>query len=162
MTQFEGCPGSRMVDFSDKSAPEETTGAVASQLRQWPIQMHLISPTAPYYQGADVVLTADCVGYAVGGFHPEYLKGKAIAIACPKLDDGQGVYAEKIKSWIDDAKINTLSVLIMQVPCCRGLLELAVQAAQASTRQIPIKMTVFDLQGEVLAEQWVPVEAATV
>ncbi|HJX14003.1 MAG TPA: hypothetical protein VJ377_10830, partial [Dehalococcoidales bacterium] len=134
---------------------EATTGKVKSQLTQWPIQMHLISPTAPYYQGADVLLTADCVGYALGGFHPEYLKGKAIGIACPKLDEGQEEYVEKIKSWLDDARINTLTVLIMQVPCCRGLLALAQEAAQKAGRKVPIKAIVVGLQGEILAEEWV-------
>jgi hypothetical protein len=155
MTQFEGCPGSRMVEFKDNENQEETTGEVQSQLRQWPIQMHLISPTAPYYQGADVLLTADCVAYAMGGFHAEYLKGKSIAIACPKLDEGQDVYLEKVKSWLEDAKINTLTVLIMQVPCCMGLLSLAQQAVQASNRKVPVKAIVVGLQGEILSEDWV-------
>ena len=154
MTEFEGCPGAKMVEFKDEEAQEETTGKVKSQLRQWPIQMHLISPTAPYYQGADVLLTADCVAYALGGFHPDHLKGKSIAIACPKLDEGQDVYVEKIKSWLEDAKINTLTVLIMQVPCCMGLLNLAQQAAQSSKRTVPIKSIVVGLQGEILSEEW--------
>src|SRR3989339_335022 len=99
MTGFSGCPGSRMQDLRETGTQEEgTTSEVKSQLRQWPVQMHLISPQAPYYQGADVVLAADCVAYALGGFHPEYLKGKAIGIACPKLDEGQEEYVEKIKS----------------------------------------------------------------
>ena len=159
MTAFEGCPGSRMMDFTKENSPDESTGKVGSQLRQWPIQMHLISPTAPYYQGADVLLTADCVAYALGGFHPEYLKGKAIAIACPKLDEGQDVYLEKIKSWLEDAKINTLTVLTMQVPCCRGLLNLAMQAVQASTRKVPLKAIVVGVEGDILTEEWVPTEA---
>ncbi len=154
MTQFEGCPGSRMVDFRNEETQEETTGKVKSQLKQWPIQMHLISPVAPYYQGADVLLTADCVAYAMGGFHPDYLKGKAIAIACPKLDEGQDVYVEKIKSWLEDAKINTLTVLTMQVPCCAGLLSIAQQAAQSANRTVPIKSIVVGLQGEILSEEW--------
>ena len=154
MTEFEGCPGSRMVDFGDNETQEETTGKVKSQLRQWPIQMHLISPMAPYYQGADVLLVADCVAYALGGFHPDYLKEKSIAIACPKLDEGQDVYVEKIKSWLEDAKINTLTVLIMQVPCCMGLLSLAQQAAQSAKRTVPIKSIVVGLQGEILSEEW--------
>jgi hypothetical protein len=155
MTEFGGCPGSRMVEFKDEETPEETTGKVKSQLKQWPIQMHLISPTAPYYQGADVLLTADCVAYALGGFHPDYLKGKSIAIACPKLDEGQDVYVEKIKSWLEDAKINTLTVLIMQVPCCMGLLGLAQQAVQSSERAVPLKAIVVGLQGDILSEEWV-------
>ena len=154
MMEFGGCPGSRMVDSRDKETQEETTGKVKSQLKQWPIQMHLISPVAPYYQGADVLLTADCVAYAMGGFHPDYLKGKSIAIACPKLDEGQDVYVEKIKSWLEDAKINTLTVLIMQVPCCTGLLNLAQQAAQSSKRTVPIKSIVVGLQGDIISEEW--------
>ncbi len=154
MTEFEGCPGSRMVDFKNNDSQEETTGKVKSQLTQWPIQMHLISPTAPYYQGADVLLAADCVAYALGSFHQDYLKGKAIAIACPKLDEGQDIYIEKIKSWLEDAKINTLTVLVMQVPCCTGLLNLAQQAVQSSKRKVPIKVIVVGLQGEILSEEW--------
>ncbi len=157
MTHFEGCPGSRMSEFKDNESQEETTGKVKSHLKQWPIQMHLISPMAPYYQGADVLLTADCVAYALGGFHPDYLKGKSIGIACPKLDEGQDIYLEKIKSWLEDAKINTLTVLIMQVPCCTGLLSLAQQAVQTSKRTVPIKSIVIGLQGEILSEEWVSV-----
>ena len=156
MAQITGCPGSRMVDFREKngSSKEEATGKIQSQLRQWPIQLHLISPTASYYQGADVLLTGDCVGYALGGFHLDFLKGKSMAIACPKLDEGQDVYQEKIKSWIDDAKINTLTVLIMQVPCCMGLLNLARQAASQAKRKVPIKYVVVGIQGEIMKEEW--------
>lgn len=158
MAAFQGCPGSKMMNF--KSQPEdsvaaESVGKIASQLRQWPIQMHLISPTAPYYQNADVLLTADCVAYALGDFHREYLKGKSLAIACPKLDSDQGIYAEKIKAWIDDAHINTLTVLIMQVPCCMGLLGLAKEAAQSAKRKVPIKYLVVGIQGQILHEEWV-------
>jgi len=156
MDKFQGCPGSRMMDFKksdeDKTAP--AVGKIKSQLAQWPIQMHLINPAAPYYQGADVLLTADCVAYALGDFHREYLKNRSIAIACPKLDQGQDIYLEKIKAWIDDAKINTLTVLIMQVPCCMGLLNLARQAADACSRKIPIKFVVVGVQGEILQEEW--------
>jgi hypothetical protein len=154
MRTFEGCPGSRMMTF--RKDVEEVTGEATgkSELRQWPIQMHLISPTAPYYQGADVLLTADCVGYALGSFHPDFLKGKSLAIACPKLDEGQDTYLEKIKSWFEDAKINTLTVLIMQVPCCLGLLNLAKRAAQEAKRNVPIKYVVVGLQGDILQEGW--------
>ena len=91
MQKFEGCPGSRMFEFKerDENDTQEATGKIESQLRQWPIQLHLISPLAPYYQGADVLLTADCVAYALGDFHRQYMQGKSIAIACPKLDEGQ-------------------------------------------------------------------------
>ena len=153
---MQGCPGSRIVDRTDKGTEvEQVTGTVQSQLKQWPIQMHLISPTAPYYRGTDVLLTADCVAYALGGFHPAHLKGKSLGIACPKLDEGQDVYVEKIKSWFDDAEINTLTVMIMQVPCCNGLLQLAVQAQQQADRKVPIKCQIVSLEGEILKEEWV-------
>lgn len=156
MREFAGCPGSRTVDFRQKAAQEEVPAAkVQSQLRQWPIQLHLIAPTAPYYQGADVLLTADCVAFALGNYHNDFLKGKSLAIACPKLDEGQEVYSEKIKSWFEDAKINTLTVLIMQVPCCMGLLQLAKQALENSKRKVPLKSVVVSLQGEILSENWI-------
>jgi len=87
MPTFSACPGSKMMDFreKDKKVAEEP-GKRQSHLKQWPIQLHLVSPAAPYYQESDVILTADCVAYVIGDFHQDYLKGKAIAIACPKLD----------------------------------------------------------------------------
>ncbi len=152
---FSSCPGSKIMDFREKDKEvKEETGKRQSQLRQWPIQLHLVSPAAPYYQGQDVILTADCVAYALGDFHKDYLKGKAIAIVCPKLDEGQDVYVEKIKSWFEDAKINTLTVMIMQVPCCMGLLSLAKQAVENSKRKVPVKSIVVSLQGEILSEDW--------
>jgi hypothetical protein len=141
------------MEFKKKEAGG-AEAPVQSQLSQWPVQMHLINPMAPYFQGADVVLTADCVAYALGNYHGAYLKGRSIAIACPKLDEGQEEYTEKIKSWIDDAKINTLTVMIMQVPCCRGLLALATQAAAQAKRKVPIKYVVVGLQGDILEEAW--------
>jgi len=156
MKGFSGCPGSKMMNFKTAEPDSERApaGAIASQLRQWPIQLHLISPEAPYYQEADVVLAADCVAYAVGNFHREYLKGKSLAIACPKLDSEQQVYLQKIKAWLEDAQINTLTVMIMQVPCCMGLLNLAQQAAAESSRKVPVKNLVVGVQGEILEEEW--------
>ncbi|OFW58889.1 MAG: 4Fe-4S ferredoxin [Actinobacteria bacterium RBG_16_64_13] len=159
MSEFQGCPGSRMMDLRhNDEAREDVTGApvgaVASELRQWPIQLHLVSPQAPYFQGADVLLAADCTAYAVGGFHKDYLKGKSLAIACPKLDEGQDIYLEKLKTLIDEGRINTLTVLTMQVPCCRGLVNLATRAVSDSGRKVPLKSVVVDLQGEVLSEEW--------
>jgi hypothetical protein len=119
--------------------------------------MHLISPNAPYFRGADVLLSADCVAYAAGGFHPSHLEGKALGIACPKLDDGQEGYVEKIKAWIDEARINTLTVAIMQVPCCRGLLATAVEAARQAERKVPIKVQVIGVEGDLIEEEWVEI-----
>ncbi len=153
---MEGCPGSSMQNFRQKDEEtKEESGKRKSQLKQWPIQMHLVSPEAPYYQKADVLLSADCVAYSVGDFHKDYLEGKSIAIACPKLDEEQDIYVEKLKSFIDDAEINTLTVMTMQVPCCAGLAAMAQQALQSAKRKIPIKSIVISLQGDILSEEWV-------
>jgi hypothetical protein len=117
--------------------------------------MHLIAPGAPHFRGSDLVLAADCVAYALGDFHRSCLKGKTLAIACPKLDERQDVYLEKLKVLIDEARINTLTVMIMQVPCCRGLLALAKTAAAQASRKVPIKVVVVGVQGETLSEEWV-------
>jgi hypothetical protein len=155
MKRIDGCPGSRILELGDDEEKTENTGGIGSQLRQWPIQLHLVSPMAPYYQGADVLIVADCVAYAIGGFHSEHLKGKAIGIACPKLDSNQESYVEKISMMIDDAKINTLTAMIMQVPCCRGLLNSAMAAQNKSKRKAPLKVKVVGLKGEILQEEWV-------
>lgn len=150
-----GCPGAQMQDLRRKEDTQEhAPGARPSQLRQWPVQLHLVPPTAPYFQKADALLSADCVAYALADFHKDYLKGKALAIACPKLDDGLDVYAEKITALIDDAKINTLTVMTMQVPCCSGLVATAKKALDSAKRKIPIKSIVVSLQGDILSEEW--------
>jgi ferredoxin len=151
--QSGGCPGSRMVDFSD-SAREESVGDTASQLHQWPIQLHLVPPMAPYFQGKDVVLAADCTAFALGAFHSQLLKGKSLAIACPKLDSEQEVYVDKIRSMIDDAKVNTLTVVMMQVPCCAGLLYLTKKAAESAKRKVPIKSIIVSIRGQIIEEEW--------
>jgi Pyruvate/2-oxoacid:ferredoxin oxidoreductase delta subunit len=151
-----GCPGSRITAFArEDRAAEALAEKRSSQLTHWPIQMHLVSPKAPHYQGADMLLAADCVAYSLGDFHKDYLKGKALGIACPKLDEGKEIYLEKLKTLIDIAKINTLTVMIMQVPCCSGLVQLAQHAASHAGRKIPIKCIVLGIEGEILREAWV-------
>ena len=150
-----GCQSSQTMVFDEpKTQTEISTGKLPSTLRQWPVQMHLINPNAPYYQGADVLISADCVGFSYGDFHRDFLKSRSIAIACPKLDQGKEVYIEKIKTLIDSAKINTLTVAIMEVPCCSGLLALAQEGAKRANRKVPIKYVVISVQGEILKEEW--------
>ncbi len=150
-----GCPGSRMMDFGDKKEGSGQAGDVSSRLTQWPVQLHLVSPMAPYFQGADVVLAADCTAYAIGDFHQRFLKGKSLAIACPKLDDGMDIYLAKLTAMIDEAKINTLTVVIMQVPCCGGLMHLVQKAMEKAGRKIPVKRIVVGIKGDILADEWV-------
>jgi hypothetical protein len=127
-----------------------------SELGNWPIQLHLLSPMAPQFKGRDVLLSADCVAYAMGGFHVSLLKGKSLAIACPKLDEGKEIYREKLTALIDHAQINTLTVVMMEVPCCRGLLAIAQQAVEKAARKIPLKAAIVSINdGAVLSEAWV-------
>lgn len=153
-----GCPGARVMSFSTSSDAGRATAAAASpqfsELRQWPVQLHLVPPTAPFFQKADVLLAADCVPFAMADFHGKYLRGKSLAVACPKLDSGQDIYLQKLTAMIDDAEINTLSVMIMEVPCCGGLLRLAKEAAARASRKIPVKQIIVSLKGEVLREEW--------
>ncbi|MFX1375659.1 MAG: ATP-binding protein [Promethearchaeota archaeon] len=150
-----GCPSAQTIMFNETETETEVAGKIPSALRQWPVQMHLIHPSAPYYQGADVLLSADCVGFSYGDFHRDFLKHKSIAIACPKLDQGKEIYINKIKSLIDDAKINTLTVVIMEVPCCSGLLTLAQEGARQASRKVPIKYVIVGIKGGILKEEWV-------
>jgi NAD-dependent dihydropyrimidine dehydrogenase PreA subunit len=151
-----GCPGSQSTAFArEDTAAQELSGKRPSGLTHWPVQMHLLAPQAPHFQGSDFLLAADCVAFSMGDFHKDYLKGKTLGIACPKLDGGQDIYLEKLKALIDEARINTLTVMIMQVPCCRGLLALAQQASAQAKRKVPIKCIVVGLQGEILREDWV-------
>lgn len=149
--QHHGCPGSRVVEMNRTVKNEsDSTGIRPSELQQWPVQLHLVPPTAPYYKNRDVVLVADCVGYAVGDFHRDHMKDKAIAIACPKLDDGRDVYIDKIAAMIDQGNIKSLTVMMMEVPCCSGLLYIATEALKKARRKIEIKSMVFGINGEVL------------
>lgn len=151
-----GCPGAKAMTFSAAGESVETVGEKRrSELTHWPVQLHLIPPMAPHFQGRDILLSADCVAYSVGDFHRDFLKGKAVTIACPKLDDGQDVYLDKLVALIDTSKINTLTVMTMEVPCCGGLVNLARQAAADASRKIPIKSIVISIQGEILSEEWV-------
>ena len=149
------CPGSKIIDFSREEKNQNEGGKRTSELKQWPIQLHLVSPNAPYFVGKDVLLAADCTAFSIGDFHKDFLKGKTLIIACPKLDSNIDVYVEKLRKMIDEARINTLTVLVMEVPCCSSLLQIAKKALNSASRKIPIKLIVVGLNGEVLTEEWI-------
>ncbi len=159
-----GCPGSverdfrvdlDQVDNAGKGNVQVNADELKSELMQWPVQMHLVNPMAPYFRNADVVLAADCVAFSLGNFHQKYLKNHSLAIACPKLDQGQENYIEKLRAMIDEAQINTLTVMVMEVPCCGGLLHLAKAAIEKASRKVPVKMIMVGIQGNILKEEWV-------
>lgn len=150
-----GCPGSQSRELQHETPSSiDEAREMPSALGQWPVQFHLINPRASYFQGADVLLAADCSAYAMGNFHTKYLRGKRLIIGCPKLDQGQEDYARKLVQLIDQSKIHTVHVLVMEVPCCSGLLRLVSRATQSASRKVPVKCTVVSTSGKVLNEQW--------
>jgi NAD-dependent dihydropyrimidine dehydrogenase PreA subunit len=151
-----GCPGSaeRMIaaPANLRRAPAEES---PSELRQWPVQMHLINPGAPYFRNADMLLAADCVAFSVGDFHSRYLKNHSLAIACPKLDRNTDIYVDKLTALIDIAMVNTITVMIMEVPCCSGLMQLVRAATARASRKVPVKQVMISASGAVLKAEWV-------
>jgi hypothetical protein len=127
----------------------------SSELRQWPVQMHLVNPNASYFKNSDLLLAADCAAFALGNFHSKHLKGKSLGIACPKLDHGAEVYIEKLIALIDTAMVNTITVMMMEVPCCGGLLQMVRAAQSKAGRKVPVKQMIVGISGDVLKEEWV-------
>lgn len=144
---YPSCPSARTLHWQNHAAPEPETLAATSELRQWPIQLHLVSPAAPYFNGADLVLVADCVPFAYANFHSDFLRGNAIAIACPKLDNVEP-YVEKIARIITNSRIRSLKVVVMEVPCCFGLTHIAREALSRSGMEIPFEQVVIGIDGE--------------
>ncbi len=144
-----GCPGSRAMSF-DKvpatAAPE--SGSRQSQLGQWPVQLHLVSTTAPYFQDADLLITADCVPFAYADFHKDFLAGKAVVIGCPKLDDNQ-FYMQKLTELFRNSSLKSITVLRMEVPCCGGIVMAAKQALAACGKDIPFREVTVGIRGEI-------------
>ena len=159
-----GCPSAQVRSFAPPTGggchsaqplqidrPEQADGTVAgpapSRLAQWPIQLHLVPLTAPFLHGADVLLAADCAPFAYADFHEELLKGKALLIACPKLDH-TAPYLDKLVAMIEQSQIRSLTVVHMEVPCCSGLVHLARQAVARSGRELPLETVCIGIRGE--------------
>lgn len=142
-----GCPGARMMDFSARKPNQSGSNAnLDSELRQWPVQLHLVHPGAPYFRNADILVSADCVPFAYANFHHDLLKGKALVIGCPKLDDTDA-YKDKIKSIIEMSSPKSFTVAIMEVPCCGGLYHIVQQAVSESESKVPVNRLVIGIDG---------------
>ena len=143
-----GCPGStaRVIE-REETSNTATAERTPSELRQWPVQLHLVPPTAPYFSNSDILISADCVAFALGSFHRDLLRGKAIAIACPKLDD-TGHYVEKMATIFRENEVKSITVAIMEVPCCRGLDVMVKQALGLSGKNIPLESVIIGVDGE--------------
>jgi len=142
-----GCPGSMAKVIERPETTDTAQGKAPSELRQWPVQLHLVPPTAPYFQNADILVCADCVAFAMGSMHQDLLKDKALAIACPKLDDTTA-YVDKLAHIFSANGIKSITVAIMEVPCCRGLDIMVREALQKSGSAIPLESIVTGINGE--------------
>ncbi len=143
-----GCPGSMARSIEKQETSEATpTGKLQSELRQWPVQLHLVPPSAPYLQNADLLVAADCAPFAYAEFHRDFIKCRVLVNACPKLDDTSN-YVDKLAEMISQNDIKSVTVPIMEVPCCRGLGMMAEQAIAKSGKDVPLEIVIIGIDGE--------------
>jgi hypothetical protein len=142
-----GCPGSNVRTIEKSATDNSETGRLSSELRQWPTQLHLVPPTAPWLQNADLLIAADCAPFAYAEFHRDFIKDRVLVNACPKLDDTSN-YVAKLTAILQQNEIKSVTVTIMEVPCCRGLAVMAQQAVAASGKDIPLEVAVIGVGGE--------------
>ena len=158
-----GCPGLAAFSFDDNSGDEQDENSnnpaprpgenhkAASELRQWPVQLKLVPVQAPYWDQADLLVAADCVPTAYADFHAHLLRDRRLVIACPKLDDTAG-YTEKLAEILAGNDIRSVTVAIMEFPCCGGLDRMVRQAVTLSGRDIPVKTATAGVRGSLTAE----------
>ncbi|MGN0605498.1 MAG: ATP-binding protein [Oscillospiraceae bacterium] len=144
-----GCPGTKSKSIKrdeNVSVPDRSTSV--SQLAQWPVQIKLVPVNAPYFEGADLLIAADCTAYAYGRFHEDFIKNRITLIGCPKLDEGD--YAEKLTQIIANNNIKSLTIVRMEVPCCGGIENAAKRALQASGQFIPWQVVTISTDGKIM------------
>ncbi|OHB56008.1 MAG: hypothetical protein A2173_07580 [Planctomycetes bacterium RBG_13_44_8b] len=143
------CPGMMAKDLRHKpNTGGDEVAEVPSQLSHWPVQLKLVSPNAPYFANADLLLVADCVPFAMGDFHNRFLKGRSIVVGCPKLDDS-AFYIDKLAAILQANKLKSLTVVHMEVPCCHGLTRIAKQAIAKNAIEMCFEDVTIDLQGNI-------------
>jgi hypothetical protein len=142
------CPGASVRTIERQSSASTESGkSRPSELRQWPTQLHLVPPSAPYLKNAHLLIAADCAPFAYADFHGDFIKGRVLVNACPKLDD-TSPYVDKLAAMISQNDIQSVTVPIMEVPCCRGLAMMAQQAVQKSGKEVPLEIVVIGINGE--------------
>lgn len=150
-----GCPSSQIQQFMPASAcqsankPSAVQSAEGSSLSHWPIQIRLIPANAPFLKNADILVLADCVGVAYPGLHQDLLKGKVVMMGCPKFDDAEE-YVAKFADIFKSAEIKSITVAIMEVPCCAGLPAMVKKGMNAAGKAIPVKEIVISAKGNIL------------
>ena len=148
-----GCPGSKMFNFAgfdsiNENKSGDETGPMKFELRQWPVQMALVSPDAPYFKNADLLLAADCAPFCIPDFHNRFLKGKAVVVGCPKLDDVE-LYLEKLAQIITKSELKSITILHMEVPCCSGLIRLTKEAVRLSGKTVDVCEVTVGIRGNL-------------
>jgi ferredoxin len=142
------CPGSQMQQFRPAGTPE----AGASALSHWPVKLRLVAPKAPFLQGADLLVAADCAPFAAGDFHARHLKGRALVCGCPKFENLEE-QAAKLTAILRENDIREITVVNMEVPCCFGLVQLVRQALEAAGKSLPVNICTLATTGQVLQQQ---------
>lgn len=149
-----GCPSAKMAQFEPCPVPPSSEPAAAAastgrtELRHWPVQLTLVPPKAPFLQGSDLLLAADCAAFTYPAFHRDFLKGHSLLIACPKLDDLQA-HIQKLTEILRQSDVKSLTVLHLEVPCCFGLVHMAKQAIENSGKDIPLREVTIGIKGDV-------------
>jgi len=145
-----GCPGthSKVIERDTCSQTETEIQPVASRLAQWPVQIKLVPVGAPYFNGANLLIAADCAAYAYGSFHSDFMKKRVTLIGCPKLDDGD--YSEKLTAIIKENDIKSVTVARMEVPCCGGIENAVKEALKNSGKMIPWQVVTISTDGRIL------------
>jgi ferredoxin len=149
-----GCPGTKAVDFTATTATAAAPDT-RPELTNWPVQLKLVSTTAPYLNGADLLLAADCTAFSTINFQGRFIKGKKLLIGCPKLDDAQ-FYYEKLGEIFGQNAIKSVTVVRMEVPCCGGLAHIVKKAIETSKKEIPYSEVVIGIKGEIVSEGKTP------
>ena len=145
-----GCPGHKLRVFNraEKEAPAAAVGEPLSRLSQWPVQIKLVPTNAPYFDGANLLIAADCTAFAYGNFHEKFIKNRVTLIGCPKLDGTD--YSEKLCEIIKNNDIKSVTVVRMEVPCCGGLEHMAKEALKSSGKFIPWQVVTISLDGKII------------
>ena len=146
--EMTGCPGSMAREIPKASPAAGGNLDARSELSQWPIQLHLVSPHAPYFNNSDLLVAADCTAFSLGSFHQDLLRGKKLVIACPKLDDTTP-YVEKLAEILRHNTVYSLTVAVMTVPCCTGLVRMVERAVELSGARVNLKRVVIALDGTI-------------
>ena len=145
-----GCPGIEARSIERENNPETASVSLHSELRQWPVQLHLLNPQAPYLKNADLLIAADCAPFAYADFHRKFIKGKIVINFCPKLDQGIDRYVEKLAVIFSSADIRSVTIVRMEVPCCGGIEYVINKALEKAGKSLTVKTNIVSIQGNIM------------